>query len=221
MRIGKYLSRAGICSRREAADFIKKSQVLYKGVLVERLDMDIPESDSLEINGKTVQLPLSNKVYILNKPPGFICSHKEQWGKKSIFRLLPKELFNYYFAGRLDENSRGLVVLSNDGDLVYNLTHPSNKTVKIYHVVTSRPLSKEAKEKMIAGLWDKAEKLSADRIDNLEKPAHYEMELHSGKKRVIRRMIEMVGTSVVDLVRIKMGKYDLDNLEQGKYIEKN
>jgi len=219
VRVGKYLSRAGICSRREAADFIKKHRVLYKGVKVERLDLDIPESDSIEIDGKTTKPSVGNKVYVLNKPPGFICSHKEQWGKKSIFRLLPKELFNFYFAGRLDENSRGLVVLSNDGDLVYNLTHPSNKTVKIYHIITSRPLSKEEKERLIVGVWDKAEKLSADRIDNLEKPAHYEFELHSGKKRVIRRMVEMVGASVIDLVRIKMGKYNLDDLEQGKYIE--
>ena len=217
MRIGKFLSRAGLCSRRGAADFLKENRVMYNDQVIERLDFDVAEGESVQVGEKTYKISNVPEVYILNKPPGYICSHKEHKNEKTIFRLLPDSINKYYFAGRLDEMSRGLVILSNDGDLIYKLTHPSMKAEKIYNVITSRPLSAQELAKMVEGVWCNGEKLKAKKITKLEKVAHYQWVLVEGKNRQIRRMVENVGAKVTDLFRLSMGEYKLNNLEPGKF----
>jgi len=217
MRIGKFLSRAGLCSRRGAAEYLKENSVTCDNQTIDRLDFDVPENSSIQVGGKTYDISKTTEIYLLNKPPGYICSHKEHRGEKNIFRMLPKGTEKYYFAGRLDVMSRGLVVLSNDGDLIYQLTHPSFSTEKTYNIKVSRPLSDEELKKMTQGVWCNGEKLKAKNITKLAKLAHYQWVLVEGKNRQIRRMVESLGLRVTDLLRLSMGKYKLDNLEAGKF----
>jgi len=216
LRIGKFLAHAGVCSRREAADFLKNNDVFINGKKIIDLNHQVRSDDFLVVNGDPVILK-KIKVILLNKPAGYVCTHKEQKNQKSIFRLLPEEMGRYFFAGRLDEESRGLVVLSNDGDLIYQLTHPTRKTTKIYHVHSSRPLSSDEMEKIRRGVWSKKEKLNVDSIKPLFKKASYEIYLHEGKNREIRRIFESLGLTIIDLYRISIANYSIEGIEEGKY----
>jgi 23S rRNA pseudouridine2605 synthase len=216
LRIGKFLAHAGVCTRREAADFLKKNLVSLNGEKIVDLNFQIRPDASLEINGKPVGLN-QTEIVLLNKPKGYVCTHREQKDQQSIFRLLPDTMSRYFFAGRLDEESRGLVVLSNDGDLIYRLSHPSQKTVKKYHAHSSRPLSDIEIEKIRRGVWSKKEKLNVDSIEPLTQKADYEICLHEGKNREIRRIFEALGLSIIDLCRISIADYTIDGIEEGKY----
>lgn len=209
MRIGKFLSHAGVCSRREAADFLLQHEVLLEGEKITRPDTRVSEKASLIINGEEIGLSAQKEVVLLNKPAGYVCSHREQKNKKSIFRLLPHSMQKYYFAGRLDEDSRGLVVLSNDGDFIYRLSHPSQNTHKLYRLQTNRPLSPDEQKRAMQGVFDRGEKLYLHKITPLKKITRYEIELTRGKNREIRRVIERLGARVADLQRVEMGKYKL------------
>jgi len=216
LRIGKFLAHAGLCTRREAAEFLRNNQVQLDGKTIEDLNFQVSPDATLEVNGKKITLN-EVKVVLLNKPRGYVCTHKEQKNQRSIFRLLPGEMSRYFFAGRLDEDSHGLVVLSNNGDLIYRLTHPTQRTVKVYHVHASRPLSSIELEKIRRGVWSKREKLNVDSIEPMTKKAFYEICLHEGKNREIRRIFESLGMEILDLCRISIADYKLDNIEEGKF----
>ncbi len=217
IRIGRYLALTGACSRREAAEFLKEHQVVHAGKRIVAPNYHLSETDSIEINGKRVEPQTGKKVILLNKPAGYICSHKEHKGEKSIFRLLPDEMNRYFYAGRLDVESRGLVVLSNDGDLIFRLSHPKFKTPKRYMVRLSRPISPEEMEKTTQGIWDRGERLKADKILKGKKPALYEVILHEGKNREIRRIFGSLRVKVTDLCRTHLGPYALDDIVESEY----
>ena len=211
------MAHAGVCSRRDAADFLQTNIVIHEGRQIQDLNFQVPVNASLEINGKTIKLN-ETKIVLLHKPRGFVCTHREQKNQKSIFRLLPDNMKRYFYAGRLDEDSRGLVLLSNDGDLVYRLTHPSTKTSKIYHAHISRPLSPGETEKIMRGIWSAGEKLFVDSIEPLDKKALYEIHLHEGKNREIRRIFEALHLDVIDLFRLKIGDYEIDGIPEGEFV---
>jgi len=215
-RIGKFLAHAGLCSRRDAANFLNSHEVIYEGNRIHELNFHLSPDAIILVNGQPVRLNQS-QIVLLNKPPGYVCTHKEQKNQKSIFRLLPHEMSRFFYAGRLDEESRGLVILSNDGDLVFNLTHPTRETTKIYHVHVSRPLSEIEILKITNGIWSKKEKLQVDNIRPLLNPANYEIEIHEGKNREIRRIFDALFLQVNDLLRIKIGEYSIDGITEGNY----
>ena len=130
--------------------------------------------------------------------------------------LVEKAKRKYYFAGRLDKNSRGLVVLSNDGELIYQLTHPSFKVEKVYQIHVRPPLDKRSIEKALQGVYDKKDLLKFDVFTQLKDQGHYQVTLHQGRNQEIRRMIKRLGRNVIDLQRIKIGKFCLDDLPEGK-----
>ncbi len=216
LRIGQFLSRAGCCSRRDAVAFLKSNQVIYRGERVLDPSARIGKEDKIIVNGKSVRIAASNLILLLNKPVGYSCSHREQRGQKSIFRLLPREHANIFFAGRLDTNSRGLVVLSYDGDLIYRLTHPSQETEKEYQVTLSRPITAAEMERALAGVWDRHEKLRFRQIEQT-RPAHCRVVLTEGKNREIRRLFARLGIEVRDLQRVRMGDYLLPEIPEGRW----
>jgi pseudouridine synthase len=134
-----------------------------------------------------------------------------------VFDLVPKEYATWFFAGRLDVSSEGLVVLSNDGDHIYALTHPAGGALKKYYVRTSRPLSEAERERTIKGIIDKGEKLRFVQIEPLALPAEYHVWLREGRNREIRRLMERVGVHVRRLVRLELGPYALGDLASGKW----
>lgn len=226
IRIGKLLAHAGVTSRREAATFLVGHDVRINGEHITDLNFRLPEDQlgaiALSIDGKLVELKGSDEVILLNKPTGVACSHRRQRirGKdlKTIFDLLPEKYARWFFAGRLDVSSEGLVLLSNDGDHIFALSHPSHGVLKKYVVRTSRPLSDADRARMEKGIMDKGEKLRFEKIIPLEVPAKYEIHLREGKNREIRRLLERVGVFVRQLIRIELGPYLLANLATGKYI---
>lgn len=216
MRIGRFLSRLGLCSRRESDVFLKEHEVVHWNKRITALNYYLPKDSVIWVDGKEYSLQKEQEIYLLHKPLGYVCSHKSFQDQPSIFTLLPKDISHYFFAGRLDANSTGLVVVTNDGDLVYSLTHPSKKTMKEYLVHCSRPLSTKEQEKLLAGVWDKKEKLKANSIVQ-QKPAHYLLRLHTGKNREVRRLFASLQIRVLSLQRLQMGSFSLASLPEGKW----
>lgn len=150
-----------------------------------------------------------------------VSSHRSQKirGKqlKTIFDFLPQQYKTWFFAGRLDVSSEGLMVLSNDGDHIFALSHPKNGVLKKYFVRTSRPISPAEMDRAVKGVMDKGEKLRFEKIIPLDKPAHYEMHLREGKNREIRRVLERLGVFARELRRTELGPYRLDAIRTGEY----
>ncbi|RME90054.1 MAG: rRNA pseudouridine synthase [Candidatus Hydrogenedentota bacterium] len=217
LRIGQFLSRAGICSRREAADFLKQNEIYFQGIRIQRLDFRLQETDILKINGKEISLSKQKEILLLNKPKGYVCTRKKRRGQKSVYELLPKKYQHFFYAGRLDANSRGLLLFSNDGKRIYELTHPQFQVEKEYHVLFHRPLSEKERKKMEKGVMDGKDKLKAKSVFEIQ-PGLYKMILTTGKNREIRRMAEKLNVRVVDLLRVRVGEYQLNGIPEGNFI---
>ncbi len=176
----------------------------------------------LLVDGERIFVKTDTAVLLLNKPKGVVCSHRRQAirGKhlQTVFDLVPAEYATWFFAGRLDVSSEGLVVLSNDGDHIYSLTHPTGGALKKYYVRTSRPLSPAECERTIKGIIDKGEKLRFVKIEPHALPAEYHVWLREGRNREIRRLMERVGVHVRRLVRLELGPYELGDLPSGKWV---
>lgn len=226
LRIGKLLARAGVCPRRAAAAFLREHDVRLNGERVTELNRYVEEDKIAEtvllVDGERVLVRTASAVLLLNKPRGVVCSHQKQSirGKQlqTIFDLVPKEYANWFFAGRLDVSSEGLVLLSNDGDHIYALTHPAGGALKKYYVRTSRPLSEAERERTVKGIIDKGERLRFVEIEPLARPAEYHVWLREGRNREIRRLLERLGVHVRRLVRLELGPYSLDALASGQWI---
>ena len=217
LRIGRLLSKLGICSRREAARFIQENDIVIEGRRITEFNEYFNESVEVIVNGKAHQVNHRNEIILLNKPVSYVCSHKEQRSQKSIFRLLPKEMKNYFYAGRLDKESEGLVVISNDGDLIYKLTHPSMRTEKVYQVKINRPIAEHEREKMLKGIFDKKEKLGFAKLSSLKNdPTMWMVHLFEGKNREIRRVFSHFNMKIIRLIRLSMGEYKLSDIPEGK-----
>ena len=179
----------------------------------------VSEKDLVTIDGEEIRLQ-KDLVYIaLNKPRGYVCTNEEK--EKNVFSLV-KTKERLFVVGRLDKKSRGLVILTNDGDFAYRLTHPSFSHEKEYTVELSRDIDERAKKKMKSGV-DIKEKTKA-KIKDIERIGFrkYKVILTEGKKRQIRRMFEVFNCTVLDLQRVRIGKYELGDLKEKrwKYIEK-
>ena len=226
IRIGKLLARAGVAPRRATAAYLVEHEVAIDGVRIEELNYTIPESQLativLTVDGKQVNASTGDSVILFNKPTGVVSSHRTQKvrGKnlKTIFDLLPAVYKTWFFAGRLDVSSDGLMVLSNDGDHIFALSHPKHGVLKKYFVRTSRPLSPADIARAEKGIMDKGERLKFEKIIPLDKPAHYEMHLREGKNREIRRLLERLGVYARELTRTELGPYQLGDLKPGEFI---
>jgi len=218
----KYIADTGLCSRRQAEKLISDGSVMVNKTKA-KLGDRVEDNDLIEINGK--RLVLKKKlIYIkLNKPIGYTCTNRKFEKEKNVFALvsLKERLF---VAGRLDKNSRGLVVLTNDGDFANKLTHPRYEHYKKYEVIVAERKTrnvqreinviKELKKGVDIGEGDGVVKAKEARYlrDDV-----YEIVLGEGKKRQIRRMLKEIGFDVVDLVRREMGRIKLGDLKEGEY----
>ncbi len=214
-KIQKFIARSGYCSRRKAEKLIEEKKVTVNKNLA-KLGMRVSEKDVIRIEGKTLKPKEKTIIIALNKPKGYSCTHKEVPGEKNIFTLLDlKE--RVFIAGRLDKNSRGLVILTNNGELAYKLTHPSFEHEKEYKVELSKDLKEEVAEKLKEGV-DIGEKTKA-KIKEIEKIKNkkYRVILSEGKNRQIRRMFEVFNYTVTDLQRVRIDKYKLKKIKEGNW----
>jgi pseudouridine synthase len=221
MRLNKFLSQCGVASRRKADVLIAAGQVRINGRVVSKLGTNInQDKDVVMVAGRRCELQKEYVYIALNKPRGYVCTHAQHRGEKSIFELLPEKFSKLKIAGRLDKNSGGLVLLSNDGDFIYQLTHPKFRHEKEYEVILDKPLTH------VDFAWLKHGVRLSEGIARADQLRHvhgsiYRMVLHQGWKRQIRRMFETVGCKILNLTRIREGRISLQGIALGKYKELN
>ncbi len=221
-RVQKLIANAGVCSRREAEKLIQDGKVRVNGKTIE-LGSKAHPSDAIFVNNKPLQfLQERPTTLVLNKPKGFICSNKDPYATQTVFDLLPSDLQKkrLFCAGRLDKDSEGLLILTNDGDLANQLTHPSTNIVKRYRVTLSRDLNHKDIPKMLEGIDFEGEFLKADKIipapgEKEGNKRRLEVHLSHGKKREIRRLFEAHRYFVKKLVRFQIGNLQLRNIKKG------
>ncbi len=214
-KLQKIIAERGYCSRRKAEELILQKKVTVNGSLA-NIGMRVDIKDKIKIDGEEVKNK-ENPIYILlNKPLGYVCTNSRS-DEKDVFSLvsLKERLF---VVGRLDKNSRGLVLLTNDGDFAYKLTHPSFQHEKEYEIVLSKEIDKNVIEKMKKGVDIKEKTLA--KIKNIKKIGEkkYSVVLSEGKRRQIRRMFELFNSTVLDLKRVRIEKYKLGGLKEKKWI---
>lgn len=214
MRINKFVALASGVSRRKADLFIKQGRVLINSVVAD-LTSKVDDSDVVSLDGLTLKKPDTFTTIILNKPAGYICS-KDGQGGKTVYELLPDNLQNLKTIGRLDKDSSGLILLSNDGDLAQTLTHPSFSKVKIYEVTLDKALTETDAHRIEKGieLDDGASKL---KLKPLSSPAYWRVTMSEGRNRQIRRTFEALDYRVIKLHRTNFGSYKLGNLKVGEF----
>lgn len=221
IRLNKFLAeRLGI-SRREADDAIAAGKVTVdakKAELGARIDID--KNPNVCYNGKMVSLQAGYLYVALNKPRGVVCSKKSQDGGKTVYDLLPSKYRELKTVGRLDKDSSGLILLTNDGDFAFRMTHPKFVKTKIYEVKLERALE-PLHQQMIADfgvqIGDGISKLGLERLDDTRKL--WRVIMHEGRNRQIRRTFGALGYTVVELKRLSFGAYMLDGLREGECVE--
>lgn len=218
MRINKYIASAGVTSRRKADELIEAGKVKVNGKVLENPGYQVEDSDLVEVDGVAIK-PASKLVYyLLNKPCGFVTSTADKEGRRVVTELVPDEI-RVFPVGRLDYNTSGLLILTNDGELANKLMHPSGEFDKTYLVrctgiVTRAEASRLAKGVDIGGFVTSPAEVKLIRHDKNSTVA--EITIHEGKNRQVRRMFEALGHEVTELQRIRLGNLTIGKLALGQ-----
>ena len=215
VRLQKFLSGAGVCSRRKGEEYIKAGRVAVNGEIVSQPGVQIdPEKDRVAVDGKPVRDNQKLIYIMLNKPAGYITS-RSHGSRKIVFDLVRVDQ-RLNPVGRLDKDSTGLLLLTNDGELHNRLIHPSFDHEKEYEVETVKPVSDKALEKMRSGIVLEDKKTRPAKIER-KTDRRFHITLKEGRKRQIRRMVEQIDNRVAVLHRIRMSTLVLGELEKGKW----
>lgn len=221
----KALTESGVGSRRRIADAIKNGRVEVNGKPVENFRHPVnPETDRVSVNGKQVNLKPRHTVYlIINKPVGILTTTSDERGRRTVLDILPEKYrhLRLYPVGRLDKDSTGLLLLTNDGELTYRLTHPKFEHEKEYLIHIDGRLKPDEKTKLEKGveLEDGMTYPVVVKEVKSSPPFNYSITIHEGRKRQVRRMLANLGYSVMELRRIRMGNLHLGNLREGAIRE--
>ncbi len=219
IRLNKYLSNAGVCSRREADVLIETGVVSVNGKIVTELGYKINQGDIVQYDGETINAETKRYV-LLNKPKGFITTMDDPRGRKTVMSLVSKACRErIYPVGRLDRETTGLLLFTNDGDMAKKLTHPRYQAVKMYHVELNKSVAKEDLEKLLNGVDLEDGKTKVDKVEYVENGTSKEVgvEIHSGKNRIVRRLFEALGYQVIKLDRVQFGGLTKKDLPRGYY----
>jgi 23S rRNA pseudouridine2605 synthase len=224
MRVNKYLAMCGAGSRRAVEQIVLNGRVSVNGVAVNNLAADIRDTDIVCIDGKPIKIQ-TEKVYImLNKPVGVISTVKDPFGRTTVLDIVKIPNARLYPVGRLDYNTSGLIILTNDGDLTKTLTHPSAHINKIYIATVDRDITKEELDSLSVGIKIDGVKTAAAVFKHFGKEKKkIHITIHEGRNRQIRRMFETLGIKVKTLCRISESKLTLGNLKTGewRYIKRS
>ena len=213
-----YIAQSGICSRREADDFITAGVVSVNGVIVTELGTKVLPTDEVRFNDEPVQG--EKKVYlVLNKPKGYVTSLDDPHAGKTVMELVEGACTErIYPVGRLDKNSLGLLLFTNDGDLTKQLTHPSYRKKKIYQVTLDKPLTRADMDRIAEGVTLEDGEIFADEISYVkENKQEVGIEIHSGRNRIVRRIFEFLGYTVTKLDRVYYAGLTKKNLKRGAW----
>lgn len=223
IRLQKFLAEAGIASRRKCEEYITQGRVKVNGSIVTELGTKVNTSrDKVEVDGKIVENQNNNKVYILlNKPIGYVTTVDDQFGRDTVMDLV-KVKERIVPVGRLDMYTSGALILTNDGDFVYKVTHPKHEVEKTYNATIKGKISNEDVKKLedgvdIGGFITSKAKVKILKIDVEKDVSRIQITIHEGKNRQVRKMCEVIGKKVLALHRSKIGKITVKDLELGKW----
>jgi 23S rRNA pseudouridine2605 synthase len=220
MPLNKFIAHAGICGRREAAELVKEGKVSVNGDKVFEPGYKVSQLDKVIVKGKQVFLQKNTVYILLNKPKDYLTTASDPQGRKTVLDLLkgatPERI---YPVGRLDRNTTGVLLLTNDGELAQKLTHPSYEIKKIYEVTLDKPVAKKDLEAILSGITLEDGAIKADAVGYTdEKQKHIVgIEIHSGRNRIVRRIFEHLGYSVKSLDRVMFANLTKKNVERGKW----
>lgn len=219
IRLNRYIANSGVCSRREADALIGKGLISVNGKIITSLGTKVSRGDDVRFKGK--KLSTERKVYILmNKPKGYVTTVKDPHADHTVIELLANECpERVYPVGRLDKETTGVLLLTNDGELTGKLTHPKYERKKIYHVSLDKALSKEDMYKLTEGIEMDGEVVVSDSVAYSDPPdkSKVGLELHSGQNRVVRRLFESLGYKVKNLDRVYFAGLTKKNVPRGRW----
>ncbi|TDO89404.1 ribosomal large subunit pseudouridine synthase B [Halanaerobium saccharolyticum] len=219
-RLQKVMAHAGVASRRKSEEIITEGRVKVNGEIVEEMGFKVdPEQDEIVVDGKVISEE-KKRYILLNKPEGYITTVSDPEGRPTVMDLIPDLKQRLYPAGRLDYDSSGLLLMTNDGDLTYKLTHPKKEVDKKYRVLVQGKLSQEDFEKFEEGMIIDGQKTAPAKISNVnykDEQTQFEIVIHEGRNRQVRRMVKIVGFSVISLKRIAFAFLTLKGVKEGEF----
>lgn len=223
IRLQKFLAHAGVCSRRAAETLISSGRVSIDGQIVTKLGTKVdPDTNDVRVNGTKISIKRSFIYLLLNKPKGILTTVHDPYGRPTVMGLLGKVAGRVYPVGRLDKDSEGLLLFTNDGALAYGLLHPSHKVSKTYRVTVKGMPSKAELDMLREGVEIEGKKTLPCKIKVLTTSSHssiIEVILKEGRKRQIKMMFNTIDHRVIRLIRIEMGPLKLGELPPGQFRE--
>lgn len=220
MPLNKFIAWSGVCARREAADLVKAGKVTVNGKLVTEPPFRVSQADTIKVNGKKISIQ-KNLVYILlNKPKDYITTTDDPEGRKTVMDLIknatPERVFP---VGRLDRNTTGVLLLTNDGEIAQRLTHPKYQVKKIYEVKVDKPVTKQQLDTIASGITLEDGFIQPDSVAyaDMKDKSIIGIEIHSGRNRIVRRIFEHLGFDVKNLDRVMYGIFTKKNVDRGKW----
>lgn len=220
VRLQKYIAEAGVASRRKAEELIKQGRVSVNGVVVSELGTKVTEADVVEVDEKKISF-VEQKVYIaLNKPAGYVTTSKDQFGRPAVVDLVKELKIRVFPVGRLDYDTSGLLLLTNDGDITYKITHPKHETKKIYRAELKGVPDETHIEQFENGILIEDSITAPAKLKIIKSFGNrtiVDITIHEGKNRQIRKMCETIGFPVISLKRIEVGSIKLGDLPDGKW----
>ena len=225
MRINKYIAHAGIASRRKAEELIRQGKVSINGQVVRELATNVKSGDRVEIEGQ----PIYNEekvYYLLNKPRGVISSVSDDKGRKTVVELLPQVKERIYPVGRLDWDTSGILILTNDGDFTDEMIHPRNEIDKVYVARVKGLANKEVLRPLTRGIEIEGRKTKPAvyeiiKVDSAKNRSVVQLTIHEGRNHQVKKMFQAVGLQVDKLSRTRFGHLDLTGLKPGEYRKLN
>ena len=216
MRLGKFLATAGVASRRASEEIIRAGRVTVAGATVTDPARDVDEHSEVAVDGQPLRRTAEHVVYMVNKPPGVVSTARDPQGRPTVVSLVPGDI-RLYPVGRLDADTTGLILLTNDGELAHRLTHPSFEVPKTYRAeVGGGPVGQAALAALRGGV-QLEDGMTAPAKARLLAPGVIELTITEGRKRQVKRMCEAVGHRVRSLERVSVGSLKLGDLKEGRY----
>ncbi len=221
-KIHAFLAEQGVASRRKAEVLVEQGLVEVNGVIAHIGQRIIPGKDRVSIEGRELQRIVHKRYFLVYKPVGYICTTHDELQRRNVLNLIPEVEERLYPVGRLDKDSEGLLLLTNDGDLAYTLTHPKYELQKTYEVTIQGKPSTAALRHLQRGVQLKEGFVTPDEvmvIETTDATTTLHITIHQGLNRQIRRMFERIGYDVIKLVRIRLNTWTLDDLHGQSFVE--
>ncbi|QSR87999.1 rRNA pseudouridine synthase [Methylacidiphilum caldifontis] len=215
IRINRYLASCGLGSRRSCETLVREGRIKVNGLIVRTLGQRIYPEDKVELDGNQLLCPQQKQTFLFYKPRGIVCSRKNAFGEKTIYDLLPPSVQSLFYVGRLDKESEGLLLLTNDGLLANKILHPKYHFTKSYIVSLGRAFDEKDKKDLLKGMYIEGKRVKAEEVI-IQEENKLKVVLTQGMKRQIRIMLSILGYKVIRLRRIAIGPLTLGKMKPGE-----